>query len=220
MATAPPEVEARWHTWAEQTLGGSPTQVDAATKAALGAMARGAPQAEVVEMAKRAWATAEASAGSSQGRQPQPAQQGVAQPGGGISSASQVEASRGFVRGRVAGLQQRNEMWGRRYVTVWDFHITRDGDLPPVSVEMRGFSYEGSIANGDVVEVRGRARGNRILHVRRLENRTSNSTVRVKRGPHMATRVLGSAFKTIFFLIWLAVALTIAYVVLHKAGKI
>jgi hypothetical protein len=218
MASAPPEVEARWHSWAEKTLGGTSAQIEAATQAAIGAMARGASQADVLEIAKSAWASGKIPAATPQPASPSPPPQRVAQPVAAAPAAGIGDASRGSVRGRVAGFQPRNEMWGRRYLTVWDFHIETDAGA--VSVEMRGFSFEGSIANGDVVEIRGNARGNKILHVRRLENLTSNSTVRVKKGPHKSTRVLGSLVKTIFFLIWLGIALGIVYFAFHHFGKI
>jgi hypothetical protein len=125
----------------------------------------------------------------------------------------------------VAGFQQRNELRGRRYLIVWNFRIEREGHdrepLAPVAVEMRGFEFEGALADGEEVEITGKAKRGRIVHVQRVENLTSNSVVRVKEGPPRgALRALRGGAKFIFAVIVLAVFaaafITLLYIAQHN----
>jgi hypothetical protein len=207
------EVRSRWHSWAQNTLGGTPTQVNAATEAAMAAMAAGLSQEDVLDRARKAWFNGDSGTAAPAARAPT------------VPAAQPVERPRSdVVQGRVAGFQPRNEMRGRRYVTVWDFHVERPGQSA-VAVEMRGYTFEGAIANGDEVQINRRPRGDRILHVRSLRNLTANSTVHVEKGPpHGVVGALGTGtrvlFKTVFFLIWLGVLIAIAYFTLRHFHKV
>ncbi len=85
------------------------------------------------------------------------------------------------IRGQVSGLQQRLEHWAVRPVTVWDFRVERHDDagnpLPRIHVEMRGRSFEGSIANGDWVEITANRKNGKVLHTRNVRNLTAGVIV-------------------------------------------
>ncbi len=51
----PQSAQAKWRVWAERTLGGTTAQVEAATHAAIAALADGAPQQAAVDAARTAW---------------------------------------------------------------------------------------------------------------------------------------------------------------------
>jgi hypothetical protein len=181
----------RWRTWVQGALGGSQGQIDAATDAVMDAIRAGATQDRAEVQARAAW-----------------------------SGAQKVAAARGpALTGRVAGFQQRNEQVGQRYVAVWNFRVEGD-DAPAVAVEMRGYSFEGSIGDGDEVRIDAHARGGDVVHVGWLENLTSNSVVRVTSRPHPVARGFGLAarliLRTVFLLIVLAViAAAVVFIVNH-----
>jgi hypothetical protein len=96
---------------------------------------------------------------------------------------------RGLIRGRVSNVQQRMEIAptaNTASTVVWNFRLQRAGpdgaQLPAVSVEMRGVGFEGSILEGDEVEVvaRGYKSGD-VIATREVRNLTSNSRVRARR---------------------------------------
>ncbi len=89
------------------------------------------------------------------------------------------------IKGRVSGMQQRGEAALRTSWAVWDFRLERiDANgkpLPRVPVEMRGRRFEGSIANGDLVEIDGaRWTPGQVLHTRQVRNATTGVTVRAR----------------------------------------
>jgi hypothetical protein len=95
----------------------------------------------------------------------------------------------GAIVGVARDVRQRAEqhMWGQSgqtTVQVWTFRIDRydahGAALPPVPVEMRGSSFEGSIDNGDWVEAPGVWRPGRTLHPRRVRNLTTGAPVGVR----------------------------------------
>ena len=94
-----------------------------------------------------------------------------------------VQVPRGWIRGRVAGFQPRNELRGSTYITIWSFRVEQRGGLPPVALEMRGYAFEGSITNGDEVQVRAVSGQQRPQRVSSLVNISSNATVRVTKKP-------------------------------------
>jgi hypothetical protein len=88
------------------------------------------------------------------------------------------------IKGRVSGMQQRAEVALRTSWAVWDFRLERttsDGKpLPRVPVEMRGRRFEGSITNGDVVEIAANWTQGQILHTREVHNATTGVTVKAR----------------------------------------
>ena len=91
------------------------------------------------------------------------------------------ELRAGFICGRVTSLQQRIES----FEVVRDFRLERQGPdgtfLAPVAVELRSSRYtgfEGSILNGDEIEVAAHPAPAKTLKVGEVLNLTSNSVVR------------------------------------------
>jgi hypothetical protein len=122
--------------------------------------------------------------------------------------ATTLEPGRGFIRGRVAALKQRQERAFTNSITyptgyqvvktsyglVWDFRLERsapDGTpLQPIAVELRSHAswlrfgpdtkgFEGSVLNGDEVDVDARHyKPGKLLKIEQVRNLTSNSIVR------------------------------------------
>jgi hypothetical protein len=86
----------------------------------------------------------------------------------------------GFVR----GLAQRS---AGPYVQVLAFRVERfdeQGDrLPPVTVEMRGLGFKGSLNEGDQVEIAKKPKPGKVTRVPRLFNRTAASAFAVQTPP-------------------------------------
>jgi hypothetical protein len=104
-------------------------------------------------------------------------------------------------RGRVAGFQSRFEAAN---VLVWNFRLERTDAagvaLNPIAVEMRGFGFEGAIANGDIVEIRGTHETGKTLRVSAVQNLTSQVPVTARKAD--STRgVLSNIIRLIVFLI-------------------
>ncbi len=204
----------RWRAWAQRSLGGTPPQIEAATDAAMRAIQAGAPQEEVVSQATAAWhrpGGARAAPSVPQAALPVP------------STTQRVSGSPspGLIAGHVAGFQQRQELRGRRYLMIWDFRVERPG-APPVAIEMRGYAFDGALANGDEVRVAATPGSRGIVHTSTVENLTSNSTIRVTRRPHPLVGGFGSVFKwtfrLAFFILWAAVAVTIVIFILRHGS--
>ncbi|MFE7589609.1 hypothetical protein ACFU6K_09415 [Kitasatospora sp. NPDC057512] len=85
--------------------------------------------------------------------------------------------------GVVRGFHQRQQQGSSGDQEVWQFRVERydtDGNkLKPVPVEMRGYSFTGSVSDGDEVHVRGRWREG-TLHTQELTNLTTHARVRCK----------------------------------------
>lgn len=102
------------------------------------------------------------------------------------SSSARHEPRRGrtSVQGQVRGIQQRSESFGEGgSMTIWTFRIERydpsGNRLPPIPVQMRGISFEGSLSEGDEVRIFGSWK-NGTLHTERVENVTTGATVKTK----------------------------------------
>lgn len=96
--------------------------------------------------------------------------------------------------GQVRAFQSRTEPYGESSQrTIWNFRVERfddDGNLVlRVPVEMRGLSFQGSIADGDTVRVAGRERHGTV-RARRVENRTTGAVVTARDQP-IAITALG-----------------------------
>jgi hypothetical protein len=158
----------------------------------------GASQEAVTDAAKRAWAQ----------QAPAPAPAPVPAPVVQRPEPRLAPPRSGHVRGRVVGFQQRNEMWNGRYLAVWDFRVEQDsgGQVP---VEMRAFSFEGAIANGDEVEVQGQSRGGRPVSTKVVRNLTSDSLVRARHtagtGPIARIFAMLMFFAVLAFIGWIVI---------------
>jgi hypothetical protein len=87
------------------------------------------------------------------------------------------------VTGEVRSVHRRTEWIGEGSRSIWTFRmdgVDQAGNrLSPVEVEMRGFSFEGSLSEGDSVRVSGRWR-NGAIRAEQLQNQTTGALVRAK----------------------------------------
>lgn len=92
-------------------------------------------------------------------------------------------SGRATVTGEVRSLQRRTEWIGEGSRGIWTFRLDATDEtghrLGPVEVEMRGFSFEGNLAEGDSVRVGGRWRRG-ALRAEEVENLTTGALVRAK----------------------------------------
>lgn len=84
----------------------------------------------------------------------------------------------------MRALHSRTERQGESdFSTVWTFRVERYDEagnrISLIPVEMRGYRFEGAIHEGDWIRARGRIKSG-TLHVIRLENLTTNASVRAK----------------------------------------
>jgi pSer/pThr/pTyr-binding forkhead associated (FHA) protein len=204
------ESASAWTAWAQQSYGGDPRRIQAATEAALSAIARGA-NTDQASAAARAAADAAAletppallpSHAASHGQRPP------------------VSYTGGRLRGRVTGYQQRYETYGRRQVYVWDFQLDGQGSSGApthgtVAIEMRGFGFKGAIKEGDEVEISKSAQPGKVIRVRRVRNLTSNSLVKVRGHPALsrAARIIGA------IVILIGIAIFALFIITHIRGS-
>jgi hypothetical protein len=197
----------KWRKYFEQTITGPDGEVEAATDAAVEAIARRADQAGVIAAGRAAAAEYRANGGRRKPAPPPPppppaaartAPYGYAQPQP-TAAAAAGQAMGDSRSGVVSGLQQRSEMVGRTYFQVWNFRLerrdARGAALPPVPVEMRARSIRGQIANGDLVEIPSSARP------MRLKNVTTGATIKAHGKPHPFWRGVGLILFMILFVI-------------------
>jgi hypothetical protein len=169
-----------WSAWAQQSYAGDPRRIQAATEAALSAIARGA-NTDQASAAARAAADAAAPAPAAAGLPGRAA--GGGRPPRAMSPS--MPYSGGWIRGCVTGYQQRYE----GQVGVWNFQLERRrSDGRPagetLAIEMRGFGFRGAIKEGDEVEVfADNVQPGKVNRVRRVRNLTSNSMVTVRGHP-------------------------------------
>jgi hypothetical protein len=122
----------------------------------------------------------------------------------------------GKIRGIVRGFQSRSESQsmgqGHRTWTVWTFRLESHDQgsnlVQRIPVEMRGLSMEGSINDGDEVEIPGRWQPGQTVQPSEAYNVTTHSTVRSK-GVTRGQRTC-STVALVFFLVFIAVIVAVA----------
>lgn len=184
----------RWEAWARKALGGDQAQIEAATRAVMSAIRAGASQEEAVARARAAWG----------GEEPPPRPASPPAPRPAPPTPRRAAGSGSVIVGRVAGFQARNEMYGRTYLAVWDFRVEQPEALP-VAVEMRGYAFDGAVANGDEVRIAPTEARGGIVHVHSLENLTSNATVRVTRRAISPSSRVGKTIRALFVVFFLII---------------
>ena len=194
----------KWRNYFEQVISGSDGEVEAATDAAMEAIARRADQAGVIAAGRAAAAEYRAHGGRRKPPIPPPAVPRVKP----STAAPKAMLPVGDARsGVVTGLQQRQEMVGRTYFQVWNFRLERrEVGLPPFPVEMRARSIRGQINNGDLVEIPSSGRPTQ------LKNLTTGATIGARGKPHPVWRGVGL---TIFLIVFVIIAIFIVYNVLN-----
>jgi pSer/pThr/pTyr-binding forkhead associated (FHA) protein len=115
--------------------------------------------------------------------------------------AKSIEAKPGHILGEVRGFQSRTETELDRPRIVWTFRLQRydsaGNSLRPVSVQIKGFEFHGSISDGDLVEVEGDATAG-TLAVEELFNHTTDSRVTVD---DKSTNLLGCLAVIVVFVL-------------------
>jgi hypothetical protein len=193
------ELTRQWRGWIEKNIDGPEGRIESALQAAVAAINHGKSSDEIVAAARQA---------------------GARWTGPIPRSARPASIARNRIRGRVAGLQQRQEMDrlaltpGRMnppYSQVWSFRIQQvdqDGAvLPAVAVQMRGSTFRGYLAEGDEVEVYApNYRPGSTVHPSQVHNLSANSVVRAQSWP--PSRVFR----------WLALVIVILFLVVAVAS--
>lgn len=98
--------------------------------------------------------------------------------------ATMARSGRTTVEGEVRSIQRRTEWYGDSGSrSIWTFRLTGTDEMGrqigPIEVEMRAFSFEGSLTEGDAVRVSGRWRRG-SLRAEQVENQTTGVLVRAK----------------------------------------
>jgi hypothetical protein len=118
----------------------------------------------------------------------------------------------GVIRGKASGLQQRLEYKTRRPLVVWNFRLERwDSSGSPmtrVPVEMRGQSFQGSLNNGDWIEVRAKWKPGKTVHASRVTDLSTSTVVRA-RGWGQPTRIARVVIALLMLAFFVAVAASI-----------
>lgn len=210
-------LRARWRGYFEQVLTGPDSEVEAATEAAMGAIARGAGRDAIIAAGKAAAQSERARrerpySGPSQKSQQSPegprwAPPGRGQPGAAprtvdpsASPAEQPARDRRPSRvwpadsGVVHLLEKRSESLDGQFFQTWSMRLFRLEDgwrpvPPPIPVEMRGRSIIGQLAKGDVVEIPYGNQG-RTRIVKTLRNLSTECTIEAKGRPFRRFRTL------------------------------
>jgi len=135
----------------------------------------------------------------------------------GLAASWSVEVD--LIRGTVSGFRERYEQpqMADRYrpLIVWGFRLERSDSagnpLPRAAVEMRGTRFQGSISDGDVVEIDQAYRRGVLVTASTVRNLTSGSTV-VATGENLARYgwTIWSGIALLLFLIITAVILGLA----------
>jgi hypothetical protein len=222
----------RWRSYFERTLLGPDNELEAATEAAMRAVARGEGQQAIIA-AGLAAACAQRNGGGPSLRQP-PRQTRTAAPppaapppaapppGGAQQGAPQHAArpKRIWPPGSavVGSIEKRTESMDGQFFQTWSFRLFRleDGHRPvepPIPVEMRGRSIVGQLAKGDVVVIPSGQHG-RTRIVKSLHNLTTETTVEAKGRPFRRTRTL----RRTVGLIWTVIGGILALAILAAIG--
>jgi hypothetical protein len=139
-----------------------------------------------------------------------------AQAQGNISHKRPVALRRGYILGNVRGFQSRTENQSSlstpqapRIWTIWTFRVecldTQGNRIALVPVEMRGLSFQGSIADGDSVEIRGSASSRGTLHPGEVRNRTTGAVVRSS-GKSLIAGLIQMVLVIIFLIVFCSIA--------------
>ncbi|MFD4375136.1 hypothetical protein ACFXKE_24020 [Streptomyces sp. NPDC059202] len=153
----------------------------------------------------------------SAGANPPPGPEPGAYSGGTVGRAGRGRGPDDELTGVVRDFQLRREQWGNdAEMEIWHFRIERYDEsgnkLAVVPVEMRGFSFVGSVSNGDHVHVSGRWRDG-TLRADELTNLTTRARVRGK-----SYRVARTVAVVLFVLIALGVVIGITSVFVTGCG--
>jgi hypothetical protein len=113
---------------------------------------------------------------------------------GGPRSGSEIE-------GQVRAITSRPRQAGGGGEDIWTFRVERYDDAGNrvlfVPVEMQGYTFEGSLAEGDWIRLRGSLKRG-TFRASKVENLTTGATVSAKRTPNAVVIVVGALFVILF----------------------
>ncbi len=124
--------------------------------------------------------------------------------------------SGGVIVGHVRGLREKPE----NNFTVYSFRVESFDELgnrlTPVTVEMRGISFEGSLNEGDEIEIQKKYRPGRTIKVSRLHNITAASPFKAREYPFFI-RILTYPLTAIGWLLTVAFIIGFIYLLVSCA---
>jgi len=210
----------RWRAWAQLTIGGTDAQVDAATDAALSAVAEGKDAHGAAQAAFAAVGLSPPRGNRTLGGERAGATPRHETPLPQVRSVAAVLPPQIHgLGGRVTGMRQGFEPTGRGSEIVWNFRLERadvEGNaLPPIPVVMRGRSIDGAINEGDWVEVDGNWQSGETLRIARAHNLTTGAAIRGKSGTNPIGNLLSFVFRLVVLVIFLAAVLMILNVLIQ-----
>jgi hypothetical protein len=169
----PAEKRAEWRAWAVREFGDDQRSVELATDFVLKSLIKGYSVEQSVAVARAAVLAEAPGTGANLSIDEAVKRAAAGHP---VSDAEHL-------RGRVSLLRSRNELMGTRYGTVWNFRVdswdSEGKSQPAVAVEMRGLQFNGSLGEGDWVEITGPWEAGKNFRVARLQNITMNAPVLV-----------------------------------------
>ena len=125
---------------------------------------------------------------------------------GGPGSSSEIE-------GQVRAITSRPRQAGGGGEDIWTFRVERYDDAGNrvlfVPVEMQGYTFEGSLAEGDWVRLRGSLKRGTFL-ASEVENLTTGATVSAKRAPNAVVVVVGGLFLVLFVAVVVLIVVMVA----------
>jgi hypothetical protein len=225
MSDVAAEKRAKWRAYFEQRITGGDAEVNAATDAAMHALEGGGDANAIInaglEGAKtfRRYGNNPPPSRQAQSRPAQPTaspraataplrthtappQQAARTTPAAPASAAVGSASSGI----VSNLQQRQEMAGRTYFTVWSFRLERTDSagrvLTPIQVEMRGKRFRGAVNPGDLVDIGRRANNGGLVRTQRVHNHTIGADVVAKGKRHPVLAAFGTLLVIGLFAAW------------------
>ena len=109
---------------------------------------------------------------------------------------------------------------GNQYGSVWDFRIdhwdSTGAPQQPVSVEMRGVTFHGSIGDGDWVEIPGRWKPGELLRARSVRNVSQNVIVSAEGNQWRAEGCLGGLTRLVVVLVLIGIFVAVTYLLLNN----
>jgi hypothetical protein len=98
------------------------------------------------------------------------------------ATAPKFAATGNRIIGEVREFRPRNQREGQLSMEIWSFRVERydasGNRLQPVPVEMKGERFDGSISEGDWVELPGHWKPGEVAHPDQVNNLTTGATVR------------------------------------------
>ncbi|MGD8603105.1 MAG: hypothetical protein PVF49_00900 [Anaerolineales bacterium] len=110
--------------------------------------------------------------------------------------------------GYVRGLSQRMAQMGQQTTQIYSFRVetfdAQGNRQSPVTVEMQGIGFEGSLNEGDQVEIDKKPRPGKAIKINKLMNLTSGAVFKAKDYPFYV-KLISIPASLMAWIIWAAV---------------